>query len=75
MTIAVYLALYIVRTRRVLRALASLLFTTDMASTARRLQTGYSMAEFVALRCVCSAYTTGLLFTTVVIFERKDIVT
>jgi ABC-2 type transport system permease protein len=75
MTIAVYLALYIVGRVEFFEHLRPYFFTTDMDFWRDVFKPDIPRQSLWHYACVCGAYTTGLLLTTVVIFERKDIVT
>ena len=75
MTIAVYLALYIVGRVEFFEHLRPYFFTTDMDFWRDVFKPEIPWQNLWHYACVCGAYTTGLLLTTVVIFERKDIVT
>jgi ABC-2 type transport system permease protein len=75
MTIAVYLSLYIVGRVEFFEHLRPYFFTTDMDFWRDVFKPDIPWQSLWHYACVCGAYTTGLLLTTVVIFERKDIVT
>ena len=75
MTIAVYLALYIVGRVEFFEHLRPYFFTTDMDFWRDVFKPEIPWQSLWHYACVCGAYTTGLLLTTVLIFERKDIVT
>jgi hypothetical protein len=49
-------------------------FTTDMEFWRDVFKPDIPWQSLWHYACVCGAYTVGLLLTTVVIFERKDIV-
>ena len=75
MTIAVYLALYIVGRVEFFEQLRPYFFTTDMDFWRDVFKPNIPWQSLWHYACVCGAYTAGLLLATVVIFERKDIVT
>ena len=75
MTIAAYLTLYIVGRVEFFDQLRPYFFTTDMDFWRDVFKPEIPWQNLWHYACVCGAYTTGLLLTTVVIFERKDIVT
>ena len=75
MTIAAYLTLYIVGRVEFFEHLRPYFFTTDMDFWRDVFKPEIPCQSLWQHACVCGAYTTGLLVTTVVIFERKDIVT
>jgi ABC-2 type transport system permease protein len=75
MTIAVYLTLYIVGRVEFFEHLRPYFFTTDMDFWRDVFKPDIPWQNLWHYACVCGAYTTGLLVTTVIIFERKDIVT
>jgi ABC-2 type transport system permease protein len=75
MTIAVYLALYIVGRVEFFEHLRPYFFTTGMDFWRDVFKPDIPWQSLWHYACVCGAYTIGLLLTTVVIFERKDIVT
>jgi ABC-2 type transport system permease protein len=75
MTIAVYLTLYIVGRVEFFEHLQPYFFTTDMDFWREVFKPNIPWQSFWHHAYVCGAYTTGLLLATVVIFERKDIVT
>jgi ABC-2 type transport system permease protein len=75
MTIAAYLTLYIVGRVEFFEHLRPYFFTTDMDFWRDVFKPDIPWQSLWHHACVCGAYTTGLLLTTVVIFERKDIVT
>ena len=74
-TIAAYLGLYIVGRVEFFEHLRPYLFTTDMDFWRDVFKPTIPWRSLWHYACVCGAYTTGLLFATVIIFERKDIVT
>ena len=75
MTIAAYLALYIVGRVEFFEHLRPYFFTTDMDFWRDVFKPDIPWQNLWHYACTCGAYTTGLLLATVVIFERKDIVT
>jgi ABC-2 type transport system permease protein len=75
MTIAAYLALYIVGRVEFFEHLRPYFFTTDMDFWRDVFKPEIPWRNLWHYACICGAYTTGLLLATVVIFERKDIVT
>jgi ABC-2 type transport system permease protein len=75
MTIATYLTLYIVGRIEFFEHLRPYFFTTDMDFWRVVFKPEIPWRSVWHNACVCGAYTTGLLLTTVVLFERKDIVT
>ena len=75
MTIAAYLTLYIVGRVEFFEHLRPYFFTTDMDFWRDVFKPDIPWRSLSHYACICGAYTTGLLLTTVVIFERKDIVT
>ena len=75
MTIAVYLTLYIVGRVEFFEHLRPYFFTTDMDFWRVVFKPDIPWQNLWHYAFVCGAYTTGLLLTSVVIFERKDIVT
>jgi ABC-2 type transport system permease protein len=75
MTIAAYLTLYIVGRVEFFEHLRPYFFTTDMDFWRVVFKPDIPWQSLWHYACTCGAYTTGLLLTTVVIFERKDIVT
>jgi ABC-2 type transport system permease protein len=75
MTIAAYLMLYIVGRVEFFEHLRPYFFTTDMDFWREVFKPDIPWPSFWHYAFVCGAYTTGLLLATVVIFERKDIVT
>jgi ABC-2 type transport system permease protein len=75
MTIAAYLTLYIVGRVEFFEHLRPYFFTTDMDFWREVFKPDIRWPTLWHYACVCGAYITGLLLTTVVIFERKDIVT
>lgn len=72
-TLAVYLMLYIVGRIEFFVALRPFFFTTDMDFWRDVLKPEIPWANFYHYAATCSAYIFGLLFLSVVIFERKDI--
>lgn len=75
MTIAAYLVLYIVGRVEFFEHLRPYFFTTDMDFWRVVFKPDIPWQSLWYSACVCGAYTVGLLLTSVVIFERKDIVT
>jgi len=75
MTIAAYLALYIVGRVEFFEHLRPYFFTTDMDFWRDVFKPDIPWQNLWHYACTCGAYTTGLLLATIVIFERKDIVT
>src|SRR5678815_5659496 len=75
MTIAAYLTLYIVGRVEFFEHLRPYFFTTDMDFWRDVFKPDIPWQSFWHYAFVCGAYTAGLLFATVVVFERKDIVT
>ena len=75
MTVAVYLTLYIVGRVEFFEHLRPYFFTTDMDFWRDVFKPEIPWQSLWHYACVCGAYTAGLLLATVVIFERKDIVT
>jgi ABC-type transport system involved in multi-copper enzyme maturation permease subunit len=75
MTIAAYLTLYIVGRVEFFEHLRPYFFTTDMDFWRVVFKPEIPWQTLWHYACTCAAYTTGLLLTTVIIFERKDIVT
>lgn len=75
MTIAAYLTLYIVGRVEFFEHLRPYFFTTDMEFWRDVFKPEIPWQSFWRNAFVCGAYTIGLLLATVVIFERKDIVT
>jgi ABC-2 type transport system permease protein len=75
MTIAAYLILYIVGRVEFFEHLRPYFFTTDMDFWRDVFKPDIPWQGLWHHACVCGAYTTGLLLSAVVIFERKDIVT
>ena len=75
MTIAAYLTLYIVGRVEFFEHLRPYFFTTDMDFWRDVFKPEIPWRSLWHYACVCGAYTIGLLLATVVIFERKDIVT
>lgn len=74
-TIAAYLTLYIVGRVEFFEHLRPYFFTTDMDFWRYVFKPNIPWQSLWHYACVCGAYTTGLLLTTVLIFERKDILT
>jgi ABC-2 type transport system permease protein len=72
-TIAAYLTLYIVGRVEFFEHLRPYFFTTDMDFWRYVFKPDIPWQSFWHYACVCGAYTAGLLLATVVIFERKDI--
>ena len=72
-TIALYLTLYIVGRIEFFEHLRPYFFTTDMEFWRFVFKPDIPWQSFWHYACVCGAYTVGLLLATVVIFERKDI--
>ena len=72
-TIALYLTLYIVGRIEFFEHLRPYFFTTDMEFWRYVFKPEIPWQSFWHYACVCGAYTVGLLLATVVIFERKDI--
>ncbi len=72
-TIASYLTLYIVGRVEFFEHLRPYFFTTDMDFWRYVFKPEIPWQSFWHYACVCGAYTVGLLLATVVIFERKDI--
>jgi len=72
-TIAAYLTLYIVGRVEFFEHLRPYFFTTDMDFWRYVFKPEIPWQSFWHYACVCGAYTAGLLLATVVIFERKDI--
>ena len=75
MTVAVYLSLYIVGRVEFFEHLRPYFFTTDMDFWRYVFKPDIPWQSLWHYGCVCGAYTIGLLLTSVIIFERKDIVT
>ena len=75
MTIAAYLTLYIVGRVEFFEHLRPYFFTTDMDFWRDVFKPEIPWGNLWHYACVCGAYTAGLLLATVLIFERKDIVT
>src|SRR5678810_765040 len=75
MTIAVYLTLYIVGRVEFFDHLRPYFFTTDMDFWRDVFKPEIPWESLWHYASVCGAYTIGLLLTTVIVFERKDIVT
>jgi ABC-2 type transport system permease protein len=74
MTIAVYLTLYIVGRVEFFEHLRPYFFTTDMEFWRDVFKPEIPVQSLWHYACVCGAYTAGLLLSTVIIFERKDVV-
>lgn len=72
-TLAVYLMLYIVGRIEFFVTLRPFFFTTDMDFWRDVLKPEIPWANFYHYAATCGAYIFGLLFLSVVIFERKDI--
>ena len=72
-TIAAYLTLYIVGRVEFFEHLRPYFFTTDMDFWRDVFKPDIPWQSLWHYACVCGAYTAGLLLATVVIFERKDI--
>ena len=75
MTIAAYLTLYIVGRVEFFEHLRPYFFTTDMEFWRDVFKPEIPLQSLWHYACVCGAYTAGLLLSTVIIFERKDVVT
>jgi len=75
MTIAAYLTLYIVGRIEFFEHLRPYFFTTDMDFWRDVFKPVIPWQSLWHYACVCGAYTTGFLLTTIIVFERKDIVT
>jgi ABC-2 type transport system permease protein len=75
MTIAAYLILYIVGRVEFFEHLRPYFFTTDMDFWRDVFKPEIPWQNLWHYASVCGAYTAALLLATVVIFERKDIVT
>lgn len=75
MTIAAYLTLYIVGRVEFFEHLRPYFFTTDMEFWRDVFKPEIPLQNLWHYACVCGAYTAGLLLSTVIIFERKDVVT
>ena len=75
MTIAAYLTLYIVGRVEFFEHLRPYFFTTDMDFWRDVFKPNIPWQSLWHYASVCGVYITGLLLTTVIIFERKDIVT
>ena len=75
MTIAAYLTLYIVGRVEFFEHLRPYFFTTDMEFWRDVFKPEIPLQSLWHYACVCGAYTIGLLLSTVIIFERKDVVT
>src|SRR5215475_158417 len=74
MTIAAYLTLYIVGRVEFFEHLRPYFFTTDMEFWRDVFKPEIPLQNLWHYACVCGAYTAGLLLSTVLIFERKDVV-
>jgi hypothetical protein len=74
MTIAAYLTLYIVGRVEFFEHLRPYFFTTDMEFWRDVFKPEIPVQNLWHYACVCGAYTAGLLLSTVIIFERKDVV-
>src|SRR6476659_1918188 len=74
MTIAAYLTLYIVGRVEFFEHLRPYFFTTDMEFWRDVFNLEIPLQNLWHYACVCGAYTAGLLLSTVIIFERKDVV-
>jgi ABC-2 type transport system permease protein len=72
-TIAVYLTLYIVGRVEFFEHLRPYFFTTDMDFWRDVFKPNIPYQNIWHYVCVCGAYTAGLLLATVIVFERKDI--
>ena len=75
MTIAAYLTLYIVGRVEFFEHLRPYFFTTDMEFWRDVFKPEIPLQNLWHYACVCGAYTAGRLLSTVIIFERKDVVT
>jgi ABC-2 type transport system permease protein len=75
LTISAYLTLYIVGRVEFFDHLRPYFFTTDMDFWRDVFKPDIPWQSLWHYACVCGAYTAGLLLATVVVFERKDIVT
>lgn len=73
MTIAAYLTLYIVGRVEFFEHLRPYFFTTDMEFWRDVFKPEIPLQSLWHYACVCGAYTAGLLLSTVIIFERKDV--
>jgi ABC-2 type transport system permease protein len=73
MTIAIYLTLYIVGRVEFFEHLRPYFFTTDMDFWRDVFKPTVPWRSFLHFASVCGAYTTGLLLASVIVFERKDI--
>jgi ABC-2 type transport system permease protein len=74
MTIAAYLTLYIVGRVEFFEHLRPYFFTTDMEFWRDVFKPEIPVQSLWHYACICGAYTAGLLLSTVIIFERKDVV-
>src|SRR5213078_506211 len=74
-TLALYLVFHIVDRVEFFEHLRPYFFTTDMDFWRDVFKPQIPWQSIGHYACICGAYTTGLLLTTVVIFERKDIKT
>jgi ABC-2 type transport system permease protein len=72
-TIAAYLTLYIVGRVEFFEHLRPYFFTTDMDFWRDVFRPDIPWQSFWHYACVCGIYTAGLLLATVIVFERKDI--
>ena len=75
MTFAAYLTLYIVGRVEFFEHLRPYFFTTDMEFWRDVFKPEIPLQTLWHYACVCGAYTAGLLLSTVIIVERKDVVT
>ena len=75
MAISIYLTLYIIGRVEFFEHLRPYFFTSDMDFWRDVFKPDIPWQSLWHYACVCGAYTAGLLLTTVVIFDRKDIVT
>ena len=74
-TLALYLVFLIIGRVEFFEHLRPYFFTTDMDFWRDVFKPEIPWQNLWHYACVCGAYTAGLLLTTVMIFERKDIVT
>jgi len=74
-TLALYVTFLVIGRVEFFEHLRPYFFTTDMDFWRDVFKPEIPWQNLWHHACVCGAYTTGLLLTTVVIFERKDIVT
>jgi ABC-type transport system involved in multi-copper enzyme maturation permease subunit len=72
-TLAVYLMLHIIGRIEFFVTLRPFFFTTDMDFWRDVLKPEVPWADFYHYAATCGAYTFGLLFAAVVVFDRKDI--